>query len=70
MEKIVGVSRKDWTHHKSVLRMSPFRIVYGKSFHLPIQLEHKPYWAIRKMNIEIGKAEEARKMELNKMEER
>ena len=49
--------------------MSPFRFVYGKPFHLPIELEHKAYWVIKQFNYAMDKAGEARKLQLNELEE-
>jgi hypothetical protein len=28
--------------------MTPYKFVYGKSCHLPFELEHKAYWAKRR----------------------
>ena len=49
------------TAYKTPLGMSPYQLVYGKTRHLPVELEHRAHWAIRKFNIDFKKAGMLRK---------
>ena len=57
------------TAFKAPIRMSPFWLIYGKPCHLPIDLEHRAYWAIKKRNLSLDQADKERLLQLQELEE-
>ena len=57
------------TAYKTPLGMSPFRLVYGKACHLPVEIQHRSYWAIKKLNLSLDNAGKTRLLQLHELEE-
>ena len=81
LENTVSSSRRDWslklddalwayeTAYEIPIGMAPYRIVFGKPCHLPLDLEYKAMWAIKKLNFDFKAAKKERLLELNELEE-
>jgi hypothetical protein len=49
--------------------MNPYQFVYGKACHLPIELEHKAYWAIKEMKLDLDAAVVKQRIQISELEE-
>jgi len=49
--------------------MSPYRVVFRKACHLPVEIEHQAYWLVKSYNFSLDQAMEERKLQLNELDE-
>nr|GEV99384.1 reverse transcriptase domain-containing protein [Tanacetum cinerariifolium] len=81
LERTVGENRTLWseksdvalwafkTAYKTPIGCTPYKLVYGKFCHLPIELEHKAYWALKHVNFDLKTTGDYQKLQLNELNE-
>nr|GEW99749.1 reverse transcriptase domain-containing protein [Tanacetum cinerariifolium] len=81
IERTIGENHASWsdklddalwafrTGYKTPIGCTPYKLVYGKACHLPIELEHKAYWALKQANFDLAISGDHRKVQRNELNE-
>nr|GEZ02692.1 reverse transcriptase domain-containing protein [Tanacetum cinerariifolium] len=81
LERTIGENRASWsdklddalwafrTAYKTPIGCTPYKLVYGKACHLPIELKHKAYWALKQAKFDLTVAGDLQKIQLNELNE-
>ncbi|GJY31466.1 reverse transcriptase domain-containing protein [Tanacetum coccineum] len=79
LERSMGYNLKDWskklndalwtfrTAYKTPTGCTPFRMVCEKACHLPVEIEHKAYWALKQCNMDLTATTKNHFMELKEL---
>nr|GEU51999.1 DNA-directed DNA polymerase [Tanacetum cinerariifolium] len=79
LKRIVGENCASWsdklddalwafrTAYKTPIGCTPYKLVYEKACHLPIELEHKAYWALKHTKFDLQTAGDHKKIQLKEL---
>ncbi|GJZ18130.1 reverse transcriptase domain-containing protein [Tanacetum coccineum] len=57
------------TTYKTPTSTTPYKLIYGKNCHLPFEIEHRAYWALKNCNPDLIAAGEKRMFQLHELDE-
>ncbi|XP_075473906.1 uncharacterized protein LOC142504955 [Primulina tabacum] len=68
-EQLFEVKHCPWTAFKIPKGTTPYRLLFGKACHLPVELEHRAYWATKALNFNFTDVGEQHLLQLDQFEE-
>ncbi|GJW31658.1 reverse transcriptase domain-containing protein [Tanacetum coccineum] len=57
------------TAYKTLTGTTPYKLIYGKNYHLPLKIEHRAYWALKNCNPDLIATREKRMFQLHELDE-
>ncbi|GJZ78201.1 reverse transcriptase domain-containing protein [Tanacetum coccineum] len=57
------------TAYKTPTRRTLYKLIYGKNYHLPFEIEHRAYWAVKNCNTDLIATSEKRMFQLHELDE-
>ncbi|GJS52330.1 reverse transcriptase domain-containing protein [Tanacetum coccineum] len=79
LERSVGYNPKDWPEklndalwafrmaYKTPTGCTPFILIYRKTCHLPVEIEHKAHWALKQCKMDLVLASKSYLIQLNEL---
>ncbi|GJX24230.1 reverse transcriptase domain-containing protein [Tanacetum coccineum] len=55
--------------YKTPTGTTPYKLIYGKNYHLPFEIEHRAYWALKNCNPDLIAAGEKKMFQLHELDE-